>query len=152
MGKNSLENFFSRTSDKRRKKKKRNRKSKSKSKSPQCLLEDEELVTTTKENHPNLTTASEDSSVTIHNLKEDDKKDDEAARLIFQLKSKRCTTAKNVFAQGLLLSLFLRDFFGAWKSLQKVLFYNIASEASYFYFQIQLFVYIYLSNVSCLFT
>ena len=104
--KNSFEIFISRTSDKRRKKKKRNRKSKSKSKSPQCLLEDEELVTTPKENHPNLTTASEDSSVTIHNLKEDDKKDDEAARLIFQLKSKRCTTAKNVFAQGLLLSLF----------------------------------------------
>ena len=47
---------------------------------------------------------------------------------------------------------FFEGFFGAWKSLQKVLFYNIASEASYLYFRIQLFVYISPTNVSCLFT
>ena len=91
--------LFSRTSDKRRKKKKR-RKSKSKSKSPKCLLEDEATeVVDPKETSPNNSKTPTEDSATRH-LAEDDKKDDEAARLIFQLKSKRCTTAKNVFAQG----------------------------------------------------
>ena len=48
-----------------------------------------------------------DSSRIAGQIEDEDKKDDEAARLIFQLKSKRCTTAKNVFAQGRFYYIFV---------------------------------------------
>ena len=86
--------FLTRGSDKKRKKKKR-RKSKSKSKSPKSS----DLDSSKGRKHNNVQDEIEEEPLEqIYNSNEDslNKKDDEA-RLIIQLKTKRCTTSKNVF-------------------------------------------------------
>ena len=78
-------------SDKKRKKKKR-RKSKSKSRSPRY---------DSKEDYNDNNSSTKPTS---NNVSDDLMKRDEDARLIFQLKAKRCTTNKNVFAADLSLT------------------------------------------------
>ena len=85
---NLLSNF---RSDKKRKKKKR-RKSKSKSRSPRY---------DSKEDYNDNNSLTKPTSNTVS---DDLMKRDEDARLIFQLKAKRCTTNKNVFAADLSLT------------------------------------------------
>ena len=88
--------LFKRGSEKKRKKKKR-RKSKSKSKSPKS--DHDPSSKGSRRNNVQEHEYEEEPLEQIYNANEDclNKKDEEA-RLIIQLKTKRCTTSKNVFA------------------------------------------------------